>query len=175
MKNFLKISLLILVCGCTSAPKIDTQHQTFYDISGYFTSEAKRLTERKASVQKTVRKNNETEQKILSNIDWLKELDLFISSDINKPAWLRSYIETRSDSIIRYSPIDSNLKIKSIIIKELNGDIQSVYIQKYTKNFLYTSSEELFYYPDSIYKMTRVQKVIWLGETTYAIEGKILK
>lgn len=175
MKIFLTVFLFIFLCGCSPEKTENVNTKTFYDLRGYFTSEAERLKAENIYVQKTVYKNGESEQKTISNLDWLKEFDLFISNDINKPAWIKSYREIKTDTLISYTPIDSNLTVKSLQIRQVNGVAHSIYLHRYSKNSLYTSNEKFYYFPDSLYRIERNQQVRWLGETIYKIEGKLLK
>src|SRR5688572_13222886 len=86
------ITILCIAFGFTSCsnPEVNSV-KNYVDIKGFFENEIKRLTKTNTRVNKTVSSFNKIESKIVANINWKNELSLFVSSDINKPAWKNSY------------------------------------------------------------------------------------
>jgi hypothetical protein len=175
MYRKLAILLLIFISSCSNQEEMKTK-TTFFDIKGFFESEVKRLTNKKSTVNKSVRQNDQSEIKKNLSVDWVNELALFIASDINKPAWKDSY-KISGDSVhFNYLAIDTNLRTRSVEIKkDQQGRAVFFKIKNITRSKLYESSEELIYIPDSIYTINKNQSVRLLGKNTYKISGTVLK
>lgn len=169
------LSLIILLSGCTNTQKA-TGVKTYFDISGFFNSEALRLQKNNVTVIKTVKQNDTEEQKSLTIDNWSNELELFSSSDINKPAWSKSYKISTQPNFVEYTAIDKKLRTHTIKIEKLNnGKVAHIYILNKTDNNLYSTTEELNYYPDSLYAISKKQHVLVLGSNNYHITGLIKK
>lgn len=175
MYRKLFILLLIFNSSCSNREEMKTK-TAFFDIKGFFESEVKRLTNKKSTVNKSVRQNDQSEIKKNLSVDWEDELALFIASDINKPAWKDSY-KISGDSVhFNYLAIDTNLRTRSIEIKkDKHGRAVFFKIKNMTRSKLYESLEELTYVPDSIYTINKDQSVRFLGKNTYQISGTVLK
>ena len=165
------LSLFLLSCTAGESPAISSK--TYFDIQGYFKSEAARLEKKDPFLDKTVAKNELNERKRLKISDWTKELELFGLSDINKAAWSRSYRKTAGNGMIRYAATEKDLKTQEIIIyANEKGETQRIYILNKMENALYSSSEELNYYPDSLYSIHKKQHIILLGDNDYQVIGR---
>ncbi len=168
------IAMLIISFSCTQE-KPDKQH-TYFDIEGYFKKEAERLQKKNPTVEKKISKNKDTEQKTLRIENWNNELELFSSSDINKPAWKNSYSLQQNKQIITYTANSPELRTQKISIqKNTNNAIKRISILNQVKNSLYNSVEELNYYPDSLYQIKKQQKVQLLGANNYTVTGRLIK
>ena len=175
MYRKLFILLLVFISSCSNREEMKTE-TAFFDIKGFFEAEVKRLTNKKSTVNKSVRQNDHSEVKKNLSVDWENELALFIASDINKPAWKDSY-KISGDSVhFNYVAIDTNLRTRSVEIKkDLEGRAIFFKIKNMTRSKLYESSEELTYIPDSIYAINKSQSVRFLGKNTYQISGILMK
>ena len=63
----------------------------YFDLKEFFRADSARLTRLNPAVNKTVTHNGVTETKVVHIGNWNQELNLFIQSDINRPAWKNSY------------------------------------------------------------------------------------
>ncbi|MES3017229.1 MAG: hypothetical protein V4721_05600 [Bacteroidota bacterium] len=164
------IFVLILFSSCGTEGK--APESTYADIKGYFHKESNRLSKSKAKVNKTVSRNGVSETKENISPEWDTELSLFAESDINKPAWSNSYNVSHENGDILYTANDSKLRTRSVrIAKNQQGRITKLYILNSTKNYLYSSSEELLYMPDSLYQIIKKQDVLLIGNNSYKISG----
>lgn len=165
---------LALVCfmfvSCQEAEQVGKSR--FQDIKEYFSEEVNRLEKQKTTVNKTVRKNGISETQENISPVWATELSLFSESDINKPAWRESYSVHKNSTIISYTALDNKLRTRTIRIKTNKmGKLIELAVVNRTKNYLYTSSEQLLYIPDSLYSIIKMQNVILLGKNSYEIIG----
>ncbi|MCJ8210125.1 hypothetical protein MUY27_10425 [Mucilaginibacter sp. RS28] len=144
----------------------------FFDLKGFVRTDSARLASQNPTVAKTVSHNGEAETKAVKIANWGQELSLFSGSDINKPSWRQSYKASQNGNTITYTALVSNLKTRQIIIQKSGDNVKSLQIYNHTKNLLYETSEKLFYYPDSLYRIDKTQHVLFLGENRYIITGK---
>jgi len=174
MRGTIIILFLVFISSCAE-PSKESEEIHYADIKGFFESEIKRLSIRKTQVNKLVEQNGNTEIKNKLIVDWNNELSLFVASDINKAAWRNSYKITASDTSVFYLAIDTNLRTRSIEIKQNNQHKPFYFrIKNITRNNLYESSEELIYVTDSIYTINKTQKVRFLGKNSYKINGLLI-
>ena len=167
-KKWALACFIFVSCGGTE----EVHKRKFHDIKGYFSEEVKRLENHKTSINKTVSRNGISEQKENISPDWNTELALFSESDINKPAWSDSYKVSTESNVVSYIALDDKLRTRSIVIrKNENGKWTELAVVNRTSNYLYSSSEELLYIPDSLYRIIKKQDVILLGKNDYQISG----
>jgi len=170
----LLISLLLSSCLETKR-KDQTASLTYFDIKGYFQEEAIRLTREKPLIFKKIVKNASEESKEIAIKDWNKEFSLFIESDINKPSWITSYSVKTIDETTIYSALTVDLRTREIKVTKNADKIHSISIKNDVTNDLYKSHEDLFYYPDSLYRIVKQQNVRILGVNDYQIIGTFVK
>lgn len=172
-RQLLTIFILLYAASCTEDKKAPDNQNAYFDIGGFFTTEAVRLNKETPQVLKFVNHNGKMEEKTVKITDWKRELDLFISSDINKPSWKNSYRIEKNKNVTIYTALDTNLKVQQIRLQRKGKKIASIEINNRVDNEIYTSKETLNYYPDSLYTITKDQSVKGLGDNTYEIKGKI--
>ncbi|AFD07498.1 hypothetical protein [Solitalea canadensis] len=174
--SYLLITGLILISfSCSNTGNRQTSQNAYFDLKSYFEQEAHRLNAENPKLSKTVNDNGKTETKTVRDTLWTKELSVFINSNINKPAWSKSYKVVKTDTSELYTAIDSALKTKSIaILRDTNGHIRNIKIVNRTSNELYDLDEWLTYDPNHFYKIERKQKAKLLKESHFEIEGRFL-
>jgi hypothetical protein len=169
MTGWRLIFLFLVLASCTTEKVTERR---YVDLKGFVTEEVSRLGKSKTKVNKTVSRNGSSESKESISPDWDTELSLFSESDINKPAWSNSYVVSENNNSTSYTATDSKLRTRSILIrKNRDGGIAQLSIVNSTKNYLYSSSEELLYIPDSLYQIIKKQDVLLLGNNSYKISG----
>jgi hypothetical protein len=145
----------------------------YFDISGYFKADTARLKMLDPAVNKTVAHNGTTENKTVHIANWGQELNLFIQSDINRPAWKNSYNVQTTDSLLIYKAKYPDLRTTRIVIKKDKDKVKWILIFNHTKNLLYETREKLSYFPDSVYLIEKWQQVKLMGRNNYRIEGML--
>lgn len=164
---------IIFLSSCVGKTDKTTQELSYYDIKGFFETEIKKLSKTNPEVKKTVYHNKNEEVKILKITDWSQELNLFVESDINKSSWKKSYkIDSLPNQLI-YTSKDDNLRTKKITIDFKNNKPVKFSIKNISTNYLYTTSEDLTFYVDSLYDIVKDQRVLLLGGNHYKITGRL--
>ncbi|WP_428330248.1 hypothetical protein [Mucilaginibacter sp.] len=168
------IFLLTGFSSCKPDLKETGPDAKYFDLKGYFKADTARLNKLNPFVLKSIAHNGVIESKKVKIADWGKELDLFIGSDINKPAWKNSYDVTDNDEFLIYKRKDPSLKMYKMVIRRDKQKVRWILIENYTKNSLYETTEKLSYFPDSLYLIEKTQKVRFLGINRYRIQGAIV-
>ena len=164
---------IFFLAACSGKESID-QPKHFFDLRGYFDKEAKRLQLENPIIQKTVSQNTDSEEKQLRLNDWKTELELFAESDINKPAWKDSYRIIQKGLVTQYLAKDPDLKTRKILIRMSDKTtISQISIVNKSDNALYSSIEQLDYFPDSLYSIQKKQNVRVIGENFYAVSARL--
>lgn len=163
--------LIVFNIACKPNVGDSATTQKYFDVKGYFDSEAARLTKQNKPVLKTVTYNKSVETKTVFIKDWTSELEFFKSADINKPAWKDSYSIDTSGGFMIFKAKDPNLKMVEMVVKKQGNKVKWVLIFNHTKNLLYQTKEKLSYFPDSVYLIQKKQSVRVLGTNLYTIRG----
>lgn len=175
-RGFLFLGTLIFIATISSC-KPDIKEAgapvKFFDIAGYFKADSARLRVKNPAVTKTVIHNGQSQTQKVSIANWGAELDPFITSDINKPAWRDAYNIQTGENIVVYVAKLPELKTREVVIKKVGGQLVWIQIYNHTKNMLYEDTQKLIYFPDSLYIISKSQKVRLLGRNDYYIKGKL--
>jgi hypothetical protein len=147
----------------------------YFDLKGFFKADTARLNHANLMVTKTVNHNGHSETKTLKILNWGNELDLFASSDINKPSWRDSYDTITRGDTMTYKAKTPDLKTRELSVVKSSGKVRYIHILNHTKNMLYETTEQLIYLPDSIYTIDKTQHVTLLGSNRYIIKGKFVR
>jgi hypothetical protein len=177
--KYLRAFVALLTCtlglaACRPDVQVSTGSKRYFDLKAFITADTARLNKLRPEVTKSVKHNTDkAEEKRITIHNWGRELDLFLASDINKPAWRDSYkIQNAGDSVV-YTALFPQLVTRRIAIQKINGVVKKITVNNFTKNLLYQTTEHLVYYPDSLYVIDKLQKVKIIGSNRYLITGKI--
>lgn len=162
--------LLLFSCAQQGSKKMDTP--IYFDLAKYFEGEAARLQKTDPTIIKGVIVVGKSEQLSTKITDWKTELASFSNADINKTSWKGEFAETNHNGNLSYTSSNPKIPIKKIEIVKFNNQIKSIKIFKATENYLYTSTDTLLYYPDSLYFIQNSQNIKLLGEKKYQVTGK---
>lgn len=172
-QTYLIYTLLFAFTACRPDVESNSGTPEYFNIKDFFTTTAAKFTGKHARVLKTLVYNQRIETKEVKVNNWKGELELFINSDINKPAWRNSYSIKNGKDLLVYKAKTPELKTREIAIKRSGGKIKWILIYNHTRNILYASTEKLSYYPDSVYVIEKTQSIRLLGKKTYKIKGII--
>lgn len=172
MKKQLSFCVILLCLACNVKEEKKVEDKMYFDLDGYFKKEATRLTKTNPTVFKTVVVNGKTEEKNLKLQNWKQEFSSFIDADINKASWRGSFTVSKTDSLITYISENKKIPISKVEVRFLHQSIASVKIFINNKNYLYTSSDSLIYYPDSLYRIKKTQNIKLIDAKNYQVTGK---
>lgn len=172
INHLFPLGILVFVTACGQMePKVSGKENTYFDLRGYFSAEASRLQRKNPRITKTVLLNGQKEKKILSITDWNKELGSFIDADINKPAWKGEFSRTVRDGAEIYTTDNEKIPVSRLELESINGQIKAVKVILRTRNSLYEAADTLIYLPDSLYQISKSQKIRLIRQKHYLIRG----
>jgi hypothetical protein len=190
VKKWLFASLLclpFLMVSCQNEPANKMQDTRFFDLAVFIKEQITLLDSLDADVTKKVRIGDTYETKTIGNVDWAKELDLFIQADISKPALQASYnIENASNTIRIYKAKNKeNPMVKYVKVEFDEPTGQILYIEALISqtNYLYHSQKKISLQCNKnagnqhriiTYKIDGYQKLIFNDKVPYQIEAQIL-
>lgn len=172
--NLLLCGLLLLLCyGCGDPIEASQKKvHTYFDLKGFFEKERARLSQSNPLILKTVMVNDSAESKQIRIADWKKELSAFSDADMNRAAWKGLFQVRKTASGVSYTADSKKVPVKEVLVMQRNGKLYGLQILIRNANTLYTSSDTLSYYPDSLYEVKKSQNIRLLSEKKYQITGK---
>ena len=176
MRILLLVPLFLLSCN-NSENKI--QSKTYYDLAGLITQQISDLSAKKPLVEKTVGLIDKQERIETRDIDWNKELELFLQADLNKQSYQSGYTIDVKDKRINYLlKKGEKLPVKQLTIEFDDKDLpRHIEATMHTSNYLYESDKKLT--ADLInnqlksYKIEGYQELFVGSKKSFNIEGKI--
>ncbi|MNK14830.1 hypothetical protein D3C87_329610 [compost metagenome] len=172
-KTFWLLGLILIFYSCNPAVKNQNDALNYFDIKGYFKKEASRLNKRNPLLTKTVEVNGASETKKIHIPDWEKELSIFSESEINRNAWKGLFSINTTNTQELYTSDNKKVPVKEVSITKRDGRITSIRILIKNSNMLYSSTDTLTYYPDSLYRINKKQRIKLMAEKNYSITGRL--
>ncbi|MDX1941398.1 MAG: hypothetical protein SFU99_12650 [Saprospiraceae bacterium] len=184
MRYYTFFLFLILLANACQSEKNETQQAEnevilmFFDLKGYFNSEVKRLNQEKLTVSKKVAINGENEEKTLNTLDFAKELDVFIKSDINRPDWTDKYeidstLQDGKLTRLQYQALNEKLRTREIFIEFANNQVQKIHILNGGNSIVAGSQQELTYLPKEGYTIKSRQYTMLSKDKELSIEVRL--
>jgi len=167
--GFLLLSSLV---SCNLKEGGKEKVKTYFDLETFFKSEAKRLSAKNQTIDKTVIINGKAEHKKLTITNWEKEFSAFIDADINKASWKGSFGVSNVNNTKIYTSNSDKIAVKKLEVTTENGNILAIKIFVANINSLYTSRDSLTYYPDSLYEIKKVQHIKLMDQKKYDVIGR---
>lgn len=178
----------LIVLNSCGAPQHDNSEpvRAYFDVKGFVEKQIEILETSKPLVVKTLKMGEEENQVSIKDVDWKKELELFVQADINKPAYKQSYsIKRAEDSLsveyvlkageelpVRYLKIEFNesndvpVKISATLKSE-----NKLYQSEKKIDMVCRQSNNLVRLAD--YKIAGYQKLAAMRSKPFHVEGKV--
>lgn len=172
--NHLLCGFLLLLCYSCGDSTVAGQKNahTYFDLKGYIEQESNRLNRSNPMIHKTVMVNDSSESKEVRIQDWKKELSAFSDADMNRAAWKGLFQVKKTGEQEVYTSDHKKVPVKEVLVSRRNGQLYGLQILIRNSNTLYTSTDTLSYYPDSLYEVKKTQNIRLLSEKNYRITGK---
>lgn len=173
--------VFILGLAACSNPAKEAPAGTYYDLKSYIDQQISQLQKQKPMVSKQTGFGKETDQQTTQDIDWSRELDLFLQADINKQAYQSSYQKNRPDSLTYEYTLKTgeNLPVQFLRIEldSVSHQPRRVKATLRTKNSLYESQRNIWLESEKgivkRYHIDGFQQLAWLDEKQFLIEGRV--
>lgn len=169
----LQLIFLALFAGCSPTEPVNKDLR-YFDLHHFFDSEAQRLSTIKAQLKKTTLFDGQRDSNIFAQPDWHKEFALLLHADINKPAWKNSFaIDTvthDSTLLIRYTATENHISVRLLEVTRVKGVVVKIHCKSIADNFVYATTQEMWYAPQEGFSVWGSQKVLWFYEKRYEIK-----
>lgn len=163
--SLLLLALLALFLGsCTQAPQAKSQKATpFFDLKGFVAQEIEQLQKQQPQARKQVAVNGQQESLPFDSLNYEKELQVFIRSDINRPAWTDKY---KADTILEhgqvralsYEALAEDLKTRLLSVQFTEeGKVKEIKIENRTQSPVADVRQDLTYTPGNGYRLLTAQ------------------
>jgi len=176
-----KVVGLLIFCTLLSAcnPEIkEGKTKRYFDLKGLIEIQIKTLSTQKPFVQKTILMSGKSESQLVKTIDWAKELELFIQTDLNKPAFIQSYrVDSSSISVKYILKNTEKLPVKYLTISRVGENGISIEAFVSNENYLYQTERHLTLSLKSNevsgYQVEGFQKIVFGDRKIFKINGVI--
>lgn len=168
------VAAVLISCKMETEPASALQANTYPNLPEFFQQEIDSLEQTDPLVTKTVRKDDQEEQRELHIKNWNTELASFRMVDLNKPAYAGSIqADTTADGKLQFRITDPKADLSYVSIGfDSAGDLEMISIERDVENSLYHTVELLVYEKGRSYLVEKKQKVLLLGDNFYKVEGQ---
>jgi len=126
------ILVALLLSSCKQEKEIE--QKKYFDLKKLYTSIIQELKVEKPQVEKHWQIGSKKESKTTNDIDWEKELSLFLDADLNKSAYLNSYkISEKAGTKTYILKSGERLPVKKMVITEKPNKLSTeIYVKTNT-------------------------------------------
>jgi len=179
------IIIILFLSGCDQPQEKAKEKKIYYDLKGFIETQIEFLSEQKPIVDKVMSVSGKNESRSTREVDWKKELELFIQADINKPAYSKSYAVSKPDSLTSVYTLktEENISVKSVRIQLDKNTGNPVLIQARlrSENKLYQSEKNVELHCKSesnqwhltSYSIKGYQKLATMDRKNFDIQAKV--
>lgn len=182
----LLISMLVLA-ACGNEPADVRKDTRFFDLAHFIEQQVNIMDSLQPQIRKRVKIGENQEEKIITETNWQKELELFVQADISKPAIQVSYqVEEAGDQVRIYKAKEGenpNVKYIKAQFDKASGQIVSLEAHISKSNYLYHSEKKIWLQcrlnsqrksQVASYRIAGTQKLIFNEQVPYQIEAEVL-
>lgn len=168
--RFLTIAIPVLLFSLVSCRQEETRDDTpklYYDLEGFIENQIVYLNEKKPEVNKTAILGSKHEVSKTREVDWKKELELFVQADINKPSYRQSY------EVVQNGPLHYEYRLKpgnDLPVAYLKIDTDSILKQPLRVEALVRTSNKI-YHSEKKVVLTAAKRDNLLGVSSYEVNG----
>ncbi|WP_353722158.1 hypothetical protein [Dyadobacter sp. 676] len=178
-------ALFLSLISCTPEKSGDDAPGLYYDLKGFIENQIVYLNDKRPEVNKTAVLGSKREISKTREVDWEKELELFLQADINKPSYRQSY-EIVQNGPVRYEyhlKSGNDLPVAYLKIETDSVLKQPLYVEALlrAKNKIYDSEKKIVLrsvkrdnlLEVSSYEIDGYQKLIFVEKKLFDIRGQI--
>ncbi len=143
----MSLGVLLLLSACQTPAEKSDEPPVYYDVKGFVENQIQLLNQQKPTVAKTMVVGSDEEKRSTNEVNWQRELELFVQADINKPAYRQSYAIARPDSLTYEYTIqtqeDLPVRFLKVVLDKPNGQPTLIEARILAQNKLYESEKNL--------------------------------
>ncbi len=186
MRTFLFLVALVFIFGNCQSPTDTDAPKNYFNLKGFIETQVIELNKRKPLVKKEMTMGSSKDNQQTSEIDWAKELELFLQADINKQAYQLSYHLSQPDANTYLYTLKNGekLPVKSLKIIVDASSKQPGLVEALLKeeNKLYDSEKKLYLTctmrPEGIwliksYEISGFQHLALTDKKAFSVKGTV--
>ena len=173
--GFLSLSLL-LCSSCQNEKDAAVESLAYFDMLQFMQAEIEDLIAENKTLKKIMYTSDTTETQFIEQPDWQKELEIFASSNINKPTLYGTYSVDTNEHIIQYKSLKSKNKVEALTLSYATSNlktIKKIEISNRQENYISQSLQTLIYQPKQNYSIDIEQTVISNKSNTFKLVCEI--
>ena len=182
MNRFLYIALVFSFVSCSDLAEVYYENDRYYfDLPTFLNERIANLQKNNQWVRKHVTKDGHEHIIERGDIEWNEELDLFLDSDINRPAWRGEFkvdtIKLEREYVVTYKTENKQIPVKNVVVT-IDKDTRQclkLTVDRRTKNFLYQSDQSLYYTTGEGYIMKGKLSINYLFDSEYSIQSEFIE
>jgi hypothetical protein len=173
------LALIVLLGACQNDSQFE-QPKKYFDVKALIQQVVQKLNAQKPLVKKTIQTPETTENQTIRIGNWAKELELFTQVDLNKPAYLNSYLVDSTSNTIKYTlKPNEKLPVQFLSFKEKGNTEYQIEALILVDNYLYSSEKHLTltWKNDFVtnYQIDGFQKVVFGDKKSFKINGTVVR
>jgi hypothetical protein len=168
------------VWSCTSTENNQTSESVYFPMKDYFEVKSQELDSTFLVKEITINGEKERIEKIMRTEEWMRELELFIQADINRPNLAKSYETKRSEEyLIHELKPGEKAKIQKIVVRYEDGVIKELSFHAKSENPFYKSETRGVIFNQSItgkfdhYILDSYQKVVLIKPNRMVVKASV--
>jgi len=171
---FLILALAIFYfSSCTS--EVSNNSVKLFNSAGFIRSEIALLNKNNSHLLKTAEYNSKKEIFQLDTVNWNKEFELIVASNISEKylSYKIDSIQQNDSTIITYSSKETKSEVRKFVVVKYQNTIKRIAIERMKENAFYYSKQEIEYVPQTFFSIYAKEKMILSDTTYYRITGVI--
>jgi len=167
---------LMILMSCQNQVEPQNQKVEYFDMKGFIEEEIAAFKAQNLALKKIMQTENTIDTLIINQPDWLSELQILSSCNINKPTLYGTYqVDTIGKTVHYQSTVKKN-KVQSCLLNFEEADLKTIMkieITNQKENFINRSSEIIVYIPKKSYSIEIQQNVISAEGSSFKLFGEI--
>ncbi|WP_229206854.1 hypothetical protein [Dyadobacter crusticola] len=156
-----------IMTSCDQQRADENAIKRYFDLKGFVENQIVYLNEKKPEAMKSAKLDGELQTVKSRDIDWKKELELFIQADINKPSYAQSYNVVRKDSSTYEYRLRENADLPVRYLKIVTDST----IQSPVKVLAVLQSHNRIYESEKQIELTCIEKDNLWQVSAYSVKG----
>lgn len=177
--KFRLIFIALLLSGCQNSTGTDRVLK-YFDSKTWVENLITDLKATQPPVEKTWTYDHQVEQKEVREIDWEKELKLFLDADLNKSSFIMSYDSVKEEyrTVYLLKP-GEKLPVKefSVAFDSSHAPVTISCIRQ-SENYFFSTGSEISLFAEagklSAYEIRSVQRLLWFKPDSSVVSGRVI-
>ena len=174
-KSIYSLISLVLIYFSSCTTEVSNSSTKLFNSASYIRSEIVELNKNNSHLLKTAEYNGKKEMFQLDTVNWNKELELIVASNIYEKylSYTIDTLQQNDSTIITYSSKETKSEVRKFVVVKHQNSIKRIAIERMKENTFYYSKQEIEYIPQTFFSINAKEKMILSDTTYYRITGVI--